>query len=87
MPLIQVSVLQDALTDNQKSQLITNVTEAVLSVYGEGLRPHTWVIVQEVKSGQWGLGGRGLTTEDVKALMAAPATGQAPGLLFSHRAR
>ena len=75
MPLIQVSVLQDALTDNQKSQLITNVTEAVISVYGEGLRPHTWVLVQEVKSGQWGLGGRGLTTEDVKALMGAPATG------------
>ena len=75
MPLVQVSVLENALTDNQKTQLINKVTEAVVSVYGEGLRPYTWVIVQDVRSGQWGLGGRGLTTEDVKGLMETPATG------------
>ena len=75
VPLVQISVVEGALTDSQKSQLISKVSEAVLSVYGEGLRPHTWVIVQDVRSGQWGLGGRGLTTEDVKGLMATPATG------------
>ena len=72
MPLIQISVVEGALTNQQKSQIISNVTESVLAVYGEGLRPHTWVIVNDVKSGQWGLGGQGLTTEAVKALMAAP---------------
>jgi len=75
MPLIQISVVEGALTDQQKSQLISKVTESVLAVYGEGLRPHTWVIVNDVKSGQWGLGGQGLTTEAVKALMAAPVAG------------
>ena len=33
-----------------------------------------WVIVEEVKSGDWGIGGKPLSTEDVKALAAgAPA--------------
>lgn len=75
MPLIQISVVEGALTEQQKSQLISSVTESVLAVYGEGLRPHTWVIVNDIKSGQWGLGGQGLTTEAVKALMAAPVAG------------
>jgi len=75
MPLIQISVVEGALSDQQKSQLISKVTEAALAVYGEGLRPHCWVIVNDVKSGQWGLGGQGLTTEAVKALMAAPSSG------------
>ena len=39
----------------------------------EYLRSVTWVIVEEVKSGDWGIGGNGLTTADVQALR-----GQAP---------
>jgi len=75
MPLIQISVVEGALTSDQKSRLVGGVTEAVLSVYGEGLRPHTWVIVQEVTSGQWGIGGQCITTEVVRELMKAPVTG------------
>jgi len=75
MPLVQISVIEGALTPEQKSQLVGNVTEAVLSVYGEGLRPYTWVIVQDVKSGQWGIGGQSITAEAVRGLMTAPATG------------
>jgi 4-oxalocrotonate tautomerase len=34
----------------------------------------TWVVLEEVKSGDWGIGGQSLTTEDVHALAAgAPA--------------
>jgi 4-oxalocrotonate tautomerase len=31
------------------------------------MRGVTWVRVQEVASGQWGIGGRELTTADIKA--------------------
>jgi len=31
-------------------------------------RPFTWVVIEEVKSGEWGVGGRPFTTADVKAL-------------------
>jgi 4-oxalocrotonate tautomerase len=73
VPLIQIKVVEKVLTDDEKSQMISGVTEAVLAVYGEGLRPHTWVIVDDVASGQWGLGGKGLTTADVQGLRGVPA--------------
>jgi 4-oxalocrotonate tautomerase len=34
------------------------------------MRPVTWVLIKELKSGDWGIGGRALTTEDAKALAA-----------------
>jgi 4-oxalocrotonate tautomerase len=46
----------------------------MVSIEGENMRPVTWVVVEEVASGDWGIGGKPLRTEDVKALAAgAPA--------------
>jgi 4-oxalocrotonate tautomerase len=35
-----------------------------------GMRQVTRVVIDEVKSGDWGIGGKGLTTQDVKELAA-----------------
>ena len=74
MPLIQVKLVEGTLSDEQKRELIRRFTDAVVAVEGEGLRPHTWVIIEEVKSGQWGAAGQAVTSADVKALQdqAAP---------------
>lgn len=32
------------------------------------MRGVTWVVIEEVKSGDWGIGGNPLTTDDVKNL-------------------
>jgi alkanesulfonate monooxygenase SsuD/methylene tetrahydromethanopterin reductase-like flavin-dependent oxidoreductase (luciferase family) len=32
-----------------------------------------WLAVEEVRSGDWGIAGKPLTTQDVRALAAAPA--------------
>jgi 4-oxalocrotonate tautomerase len=34
------------------------------------MRGVTWVVVEEVQSGDWGIGSKALTTQDVKALAA-----------------
>jgi len=34
------------------------------------MRPVTWVVVEEVASGNWGIGDKPLTTAGVKALAA-----------------
>lgn len=57
MPLVQVKGVSGYLSKEQKAQIIKRVTEAVLSVEGEGLRPVTWVIIEDVPEGQWGVGG------------------------------
>jgi 4-oxalocrotonate tautomerase len=74
MPLINVKLIEDVLTQDQKREIIERLTDAMVSIEGENMRPVTWVVVEEVASGDWGIGGKPLTTEDVKALAAgAPA--------------
>ena len=57
-------------TPTSKRQIVEGVTEAMVAVEGENMRGVTWVVVEEVHSGDWGIGGRALTTEDVRALAA-----------------
>jgi len=58
------------LSFEQKQELIRRVTDAVVSVEGEGLRQVTWVIVEDVPSGAWGVAGQPVTTEAMKQLAA-----------------
>ena len=74
MPLINVKVIEGVFSDDQKTQIVKSLTEAMVAVEGENMRPVTWVVVEDVRSGSWGIGGQPLTTADVKALAAgAPA--------------
>ena len=74
MPLINVKLIEEVFTPEQKREVVERLTDAMVSVEGENMRPVTWVIVEEVRSGDWGIGGKPLTTGDVRALAAgAPA--------------
>jgi 4-oxalocrotonate tautomerase len=70
MPLVQVKVIEGVFTDAQKRDMVRKLTDAMVSIEGENMRPVTLVIVEEVKSGDWGIAGKALTTADVKALAA-----------------
>jgi 4-oxalocrotonate tautomerase len=75
MPLINVKVIENVFSDEQKKQMVERLTDAMVSIEGENMRGVTWVIVEEVKSGEWGIGGNALTTADVKALASGVAVG------------
>jgi len=70
MPMVNVKVLEGVFSQAQKKELIRKVTDAVVSIEGENARPVTWVVVEEVKSGDWGIGGNTLTTESIKTMFA-----------------
>lgn len=70
MPLAHLKGLSGFLSLEQKQELIRKVTEAIVSVEGEGLRPVTWVIVEDVPSGQWGVGGSPVTIDALKQMAA-----------------
>jgi 4-oxalocrotonate tautomerase len=72
MPLVNVRLIEGVFTQEQKREMIHQLTETMVKIEGENLRPVTWVIVEEVKSGDWGIGGNGLTTADVRALQGQP---------------
>ena len=74
MPLINVKLIEGVFTSQQKREIVGRLTDAMVSIEGDNMRPVTWVVIEEVASGEWGIGGKPLSTEDVKALAAgAPA--------------
>ena len=70
MPLIEVKLIEGVFSQQQKREMITRLTDAMVSVEGENMRSVTFVLLEEVKSGDWGIGGKPLSTADVKALAA-----------------
>lgn len=68
MPLIQVKLIENVFTPQQKQEMIRKLTDAMVSIQGENLRAVTWVVIEDVNSGDWGIGGKPLTTDAVKAL-------------------
>lgn len=68
MPLVDIQLIEGVFDKGQKQEMIRKVTDAMVEIEGESMRNVTWVRVQEVASGEWGIGGRGLTAADVKAM-------------------
>ncbi len=68
MPHIQVHAIKNVFSREQKKQIIERVTDALVSVEGESMRGVTWVTFHEVESGDWAIGGKLLTTDDVHAM-------------------
>lgn len=71
MPLINVKIIEGVFSAEQKTRIIRNLTNAMVEIEGEAMRPVTWTVVEEVKSGDWGIAGNPLTTADVHALAAS----------------
>ena len=65
MPLVNVRVIEGVFDEDEKRAMIEKLTDTMVEIEGENMRGVTWVVIDEVKSGDWGLGGKALTTEDV----------------------
>ena len=58
MPITTIKIIEDIFTDEQKAQMIHEVTEAMVRVTGEEKRAGNWVLIEEIKSGDWAIGGK-----------------------------
>ncbi len=70
MPLIQVKLIEGVFDADEKESIIERLTDAMVSVEGEAMRPVTWVTIEEVASGEWGIGDRALHTGDIVGMRA-----------------
>jgi 4-oxalocrotonate tautomerase len=68
MPLINVKFIEGVFSPEQKTEIVERLTDAIVSVEGEAMRGVTWCVLEEVRSGDWGIGGKCLTTDAVHAL-------------------
>jgi 4-oxalocrotonate tautomerase len=70
VPLVTIEVIKDVFAPEQRAAIITKITDAMVSIEGEPMRPHTWVRIVEIEQGDWGIGGHLLRAADVKAIAA-----------------
>jgi 4-oxalocrotonate tautomerase len=77
MPLVTVKVIEGVFTQAQKKEMINKITDTMVEIEGENLWPVTWVLVEGVHGGDWGIAGNGVTTADVHALQAQSAAATA----------
>jgi 4-oxalocrotonate tautomerase len=71
MQLATIKVIEGVFSGHEKQCMIEKVSEAIIAVEGESLREKTLVVLEEVKSGDWGIGGKTLGTDTVKKLRAS----------------
>ena len=68
MPFINVKLIEGVFTPDQKSEIVRRLTDTMVEIEGENMRSVTWCVIEEVASGDWGIAGQPLRTEDVQAL-------------------
>ncbi len=68
MPLVNVKLIEGVFSPSQKQEMIRRMTDIMADLEGEHMRPVTVVVIEEVKSGDWGIGGKAISLADVKAL-------------------
>ncbi len=75
MPLITVKLIENVFSPEQKKQIITKLTDAMVSSRGarEPLRQVTWVVIEETKEGNWAIGGQPLHARDVHRMQQPAA--------------
>lgn len=73
MPFIDVKVMEGVLTSEEKQAIARGVTDVFAEAVGEPVRGVTWVVIQDVASGHWTMGGNPVTTEGVKELLRGQA--------------
>jgi 4-oxalocrotonate tautomerase len=71
---VNVKVIEGVFTSPQKQEMIRKLTDAMIAVGGEKLRPFVYVVVEDVKSSEWGIGGQPITTEHVQQVLAGKGT-------------
>jgi len=75
MPFINVKIIEGVFSNEQKQEIMRKLTDAMVSIEGENMRPVTWCVLEEVKSGDWAIAGNPLSTDDVLALANGEAVG------------
>ena len=73
MPLINIEVIENVFSSAQKKELIEKVTDALISIEGEALRPYTLVKIDEVKDGNWSVGGKIVSASEARRLQQTKA--------------
>lgn len=54
MPFVNIKTPEGALTKSQKEEIVHRMTDMLVEYMSEAARPHTMVLIEEVKDGGYG---------------------------------
>lgn len=60
MPYVNIKVTNEGVTPDQKAELIKGVTDLLVKVLGKNPKT-TMVVIDEVETDNWGIGGESVT--------------------------
>lgn len=66
MPYVNIKITKTGATPEQKAELIKGATELLQRVLNKNPAT-TFVIIEEVETDNWGVGGESVTTRNAKA--------------------
>jgi len=72
MPAIEVKIIKNVFTPEQKQQIISQLTDTMINIIGTDtpqIRGVTSCVIVEIEEGNWGIGGKGLTASNVHDLL------------------
>lgn len=73
MPLVTINLIENVFSAEQKAEMIEKITNTMVEIEGENMRQVTWVKIEEVPEGHWGIGGNPLTAAMVHQLQRGEA--------------
>ncbi|MFP3901195.1 MAG: tautomerase family protein [Acidimicrobiia bacterium] len=71
MPFVDIRVVKDAFTHDEKQEMVARVSDAMIGIEGEGLRQSTHVVITETPDGEWAIGGKPMTADSVKQMRSS----------------
>jgi 4-oxalocrotonate tautomerase len=75
VPLIHVTPIENVFSQTQKQEMIQKLTDAMVLIEGEKLRSLTWVVIEEIKDGNLGIGRKPLSSGDARELSGGKRLG------------
>jgi 4-oxalocrotonate tautomerase len=66
MPYVNIKITKEGATPVQKPQLIKGVTQLLVDILGKDPQT-TFVVIDEVETDNWGIGGETITARRKKA--------------------
>jgi 4-oxalocrotonate tautomerase len=54
MPFVNIKTPEAALSGTQKEEIVHRMTDMLVEYFSEAARPHTMVLIEEVKDGGYG---------------------------------
>ncbi|MGW0732186.1 tautomerase family protein [Streptomyces sp. NPDC002851] len=75
MPVVEVKIMENVFTHEEKQRLIEGLSEKLVELTGEWARPYTYTFITEAPNGEFAIAGAAKTADEINAMRHAQPVG------------